>query len=145
MIRRIFTMLLLTAVMGFAAQNEASAQIFSTKLKITVLDELGNVVPDAKVLLFKNKADWEKEANEVQPFKLTNIKGQVTFKKLTQETYYVLVRKGDKDNIGRGEKVEKMVAKKLNKRQCSMSTYIKGTIIIIFVVKVIKAEIVFVW
>ena len=121
MIRRIFTVVLLTAIMGFAAQNEASAQIFSTKLKITVLDELGNVVPDAKVLLFKNKSDWEKETNEVQPFKLTNIKGQVTFKKLTQESYYVLVRKGEKDNIGRGEKVEDMVPKKLNKANIVIS------------------------
>ena len=115
MIRRIFTVVLLTAIMGFAAQNEASAQIFSTKLKVTVIDDLGNVVPDAQVTLYKNKTDWEKEVNPVQKFKLSNAKGQVTFKKLTQQTYYVLVRKGEMDNIGRGEKVENLATGKLNK------------------------------
>jgi len=121
MTRRIFTMLLLVSIIGIASQKEASAQIFSTKIKVTVIDPLGNVVEDAKVVLYKNKSDYEKEVNPVQKFKLTNAKGQVTFKKLTADTYYILVTKGDMSNIGAGEKVENLVAGRLNKANIVIS------------------------
>ncbi|OEK05493.1 hypothetical protein BFP71_07850 [Roseivirga misakiensis] len=95
--------------------------MLSTKLKITVVDELGNVVPDAKVILFANEADYNKEVNPVQPFKLTDSKGRVTFKKLDTKSYYIIVRKGDKDNSGGGEVVSKLVKGKVNKANIVIS------------------------
>lgn len=115
MMKKLLPVLLLTLVMGMISEQSAEAQILSTKLKITVIDKLGNVVEDAKVTLFKNKADYAKEVNAVQKFKLTNSKGVVTFKKLDAIPYYVLVRKGDLSNAGGGEIVSKLQAGKVNK------------------------------
>ena len=121
MIKRLLMTVLLAAFFGLSAQNQASAQVFSTKLKVTVIDKIGNVVEDAKVILYRTKADYQKEVNEVQKFKLTNAKGQVTFKKLEARSYYVLVRKGDMDNIGGGEIVDTLVQGRLNKANIVIS------------------------
>ena len=91
--KRLIPILLVIMMSTLLVQNRAEAQILSTKLKITVVDALGNVVQDAKVRIFKNKADYTKEVNDVQPFKLTNAKGQVTFKKLKAVSYYIIVEK----------------------------------------------------
>ena len=117
MMRRLFTLLLMTVFFGLMAETETHAQIqiFSTKLKITVVDALGNLVKEAKVVLYKNQADYDKEVNEVQAYKLTNKKGQVTFKKLQPRSYYIKVAKGDMNNAGAGEKVKKLAKGKLNK------------------------------
>ena len=117
MTRRLFTLLLMTVFFGLMAETKTHAQIqiFSTKLKITVVDALGNLVKEAKVLLYKNQADYDKEVNEVQAHKLTNKKGQVTFKKLQPRSYYIKMTKGDMNNAGAGEKVKKLAKGKLNK------------------------------
>lgn len=113
--KRLFPVLLMI-VMGTALfQNQAEAQIFSTKLKITVIDALGNVVQDAKVRIFKNEADYIKEVNDVQEYKLTNAKGQVTFKKLDAASYYILVEKDDLNNADGGAIVDTLEAGKVNK------------------------------
>lgn len=109
------TLLALISFLAFANVNEAQAQILSTKLKITVVDELGNVVPDAKVTIYGSEADYNKEVNPVQPFQLTDSKGKVTFKKLNTKSYYVIIRKGDKDNSGGGEIISTLKKGKVNK------------------------------
>ncbi|MFY0591442.1 carboxypeptidase-like regulatory domain-containing protein [Roseivirga sp.] len=114
-------LLSLIAFSTISISNDAEAQVFSTKLKITVVDELGNVVPDAKVTLYATEADYNKEVNPVQPFKLTDSKGKATFKKLDTKSYYVIVRKGDKDNAGGGEIVSKLVKGKVNKANIVIS------------------------
>lgn len=119
--RKILPLLLMVMAFTFMAEQESQAQILSTKLKITVIDPLGNVVEDAKVMLFANKADYLKETNEVQPFKLTNAKGQVTFKKLDPKSYYILVKKGDMSNSGGGEIVDTLEKGKLNKANVVIS------------------------
>ncbi len=96
-------------------QQNAEAQILSTKLKITVVDALGNVVQDAKVRIFRNEADYTKEANDLQKYQLTNAKGQVTFKKLEAASYYILVTKGDLDNTNGGSIVDTLKKGKVNK------------------------------
>ena len=96
-------------------QQKSQAQLFKTKLQITVVDILGNIVQDAKVILYKNRTDYEKEVNPVQEFKLSDNKGRVTFKKLDTRAYYVIVRKGDLDNFGGGEKTSVLEEKKNNK------------------------------
>ena len=59
--------------------------------------------------------------NPVQKLKLTNVKGQVTFKKLEPRSYYVLVRKGDMSNAGGGEIVNDLVKGKVNKANVVIS------------------------
>lgn len=99
----------------FLGTTDAEAQIFNTKLRITVLDKLGNVVPEAEVTLYASKEDYTKETNPVHPTELTDDKGRVTFKKLDAQSYYVIVRKGDMTNIGGGEIISELEEKKLNK------------------------------
>lgn len=94
--------------------NEAEAQ-FTTKLRLTVLDDLGNTVEGAEVTLYKTKTDYEKEVNAVQETVLTDEKGRVTFKKLEAISYYVIVRMGDMNNQGGGEIISALEPKKLNK------------------------------
>lgn len=94
--------------------HEAQAQ-FSTKLRVTVLDELGNTVEGASVTLFKSKRDYEKEINPVRETAMTDEKGRVLFKKLAAISYYVIVRKGEKDNLGGGEIISALTPKRLNK------------------------------
>ena len=114
-------LLSLIALSTLSFSNEAEAQIFNTKLKITVVDELGNIVPDAKVTLYGSEADYNKEVNAVQPFQLTDSKGRVIFKKLDAKSYYVIVRKGDKDNAGGGELVSDLKKGKINKANVVIS------------------------
>ncbi len=87
---------------------------FKTSLTLTVRDELGNVVDGANVKLFETKDDYLKEAN-VTMEGTTDAKGIVKFKDLKPIAYFVLVRKGDKDNAGGGEQIGKLEEGKFNK------------------------------
>ena len=92
-----------------------SDQLFKTNLKITILNELGNVEEGASVQLFPTEADYRNETNPVTEVKLTDSKGQVKFKDLKPTVYYVNAEKGDKNNIGAGVKTDKLEEGKLNK------------------------------
>lgn len=111
----------LVSFLAFAQTQEATAQIFSTKLKITVLNDLGNVVEDARVTIYRNEADYIKETNAVQPYQLTDSKGRVTFKNLETRSYYVIVRKGDMDNSNGGEIISELSKGKVNKANIVIS------------------------
>ena len=89
-------------------------QLIKTSLNVTVRDELGNTVEGASVQLFENEEDYNKEEN-VAASGVTDNKGYVKIKDLKAISYYVIVRKDDKDNVGGGEKTEKLEAKKMNK------------------------------
>jgi hypothetical protein len=92
----------------------SSFQLIKTSLNVTVRDELGNTVEGATVQLFENIADYEKETN-VASQGVTDKKGYVKLKELKSISYYVIVRKDDKDNSGGGEQTGKLEAKKMNK------------------------------
>lgn len=116
-----YLVLTFIVLMCFGMKQEASAQIFNTKLRITVVDELGNVVPDAKVTIYATQADYNSEKNAIQEFQLTNKKGIVTFKKIDREQLYVRVEKGDQTNAGGGEIISGLEPKKLNKANVVIS------------------------
>lgn len=118
--KRVFLLAFIVSL-SFAQTQEAKAQIFSTKLKVTVLDDLGNVVQDAKVTIYGSKVDYSKEVNPVQPFKLTDSKGKVTFKRLDTKSYYIIVRKDDMDNSNGGEVVSELEKGKVNKANIVIS------------------------
>ncbi len=111
------TLFILTLILTsfFFQTQESEAQIFNTKLRITVLDDLGNVVPEAEVTLYANQDDYNNEVNPIQETMMTDDKGRVTFRKLELTTFYVIVRKGDMTNAGGGEVIRDIEENKLNK------------------------------
>lgn len=94
--------------------TDASAQLFNTSLTITVRDETGNTVEGAEVKLFKSEQDYLKEQNVVMEG-VSDAKGLVKLKKMEALSYYVIVRKDDKDNSGGGEIIGKLEEGKFNK------------------------------
>ena len=92
----------------------SQAQIIKTSLTLTVRDELGNTAKGVAVKLFENEADYTAEKNPSAEG-TTDAKGVVKFKNLKAIAYYVLARKGDKDNAGGGEKTGQLEEKKFNK------------------------------
>jgi hypothetical protein len=105
------TVLFLVALTAFVF---ASAQIFKTSLTLTVRDELGNTVDSASVKLYEKEDDYKKETNPAH-VGMTDAKGVAKFKGLKAIAYFVLVKKGDKDNAGGGEKIGKLEEGKFNK------------------------------
>lgn len=92
----------------------AFSQILNTSLTLTVRDELGNTVPGAAIQLFETEEDYLKEKNAVFTA-TTDAKGIAKFKKMKAISYFVLVRKDDKDNTGGGERIGKLEDGKFNK------------------------------
>ncbi|MCE2893860.1 MAG: carboxypeptidase-like regulatory domain-containing protein [Flammeovirgaceae bacterium] len=89
-------------------------QLINTSLTVTVRDELGNTVEGASIKLFETEENYNKETNAVAEGS-TDAKGNYRFKKIKASAYFVLVKKGDKDNIGGGEKIGKLEDGKFNK------------------------------
>jgi hypothetical protein len=105
-------LLILTLVLNVAIGKPL--QLFNTSLTITVRDELGNTVEGVSVKLFAKEDDYIKEKNQLEEG-TTDAKGVVKFKKLNPESYYILCRKGDKDNTGGGEKISQLKKGEFNK------------------------------
>lgn len=108
-------LLLLCLVFVSMAFTTQSAQPFPTKLEIIIRDDLGNLVENASVQLFKSQADYDKGEKPVTEVQKTDAKGKVVFKDLEPIEYYVNAEKGDKDNQGAGVKTIPLVPKKTNK------------------------------
>jgi len=104
---------LLFIVILFAAA-QAEAQFIKTSMTVTVRDELGNTADSVAVKIYENESDYNAEKNPAAEG-ITDAKGVVKFKELKAISYYVLARKGDKDNAGGGEKIGKLEEKKINK------------------------------
>ena len=92
----------------------ANAQIIKTSLTVTVRDELGNTVEGVKVQLYENEENYKTEKNPAAEG-LTDKKGVVKFKNQKAISFFVLARKGDKDNAGGGEQTGKLEENKFNK------------------------------
>jgi hypothetical protein len=101
-------------VVSFLSATDAPAQLLNTSLTITVRDELGNTVSGAEVKLFETEQDYLKEVNVVYSG-VSDSKGLVKLKKVKAISYYVIVRKDDKDNAGGGERIGALDEGKFNK------------------------------
>lgn len=106
--------MVLFLVFNAAFAPVAPSQIFKTSLTVTVRDELGNTVEGVSLKLFLKEEDYTKEVNQVAET-MTDKKGVAKFNKLKPESYFILARKGDKDNTGGGEKIGKLEEGKFNK------------------------------
>jgi hypothetical protein len=89
-------------------------QLIKTQLTVTVRDEVGNIVTGATVQLFEKQEDYTKEQN-VAAQGVTDAKGILKLKDLKAISYFMIVRKDDKDNSGGGEQTGKLEEKRINK------------------------------
>jgi hypothetical protein len=102
-------------IAGLAVTSYPSiSQIIKTSLTLIIRDEAGNTVEKATVKIFEKEEDYLKEINTAAEGE-TDAKGTVKFKNLKAIPYFVLARKGDKDNAGGGEQTGKLEEKKFNK------------------------------
>src|SRR6187402_588077 len=88
--------------------------LLKTSLNVTVRDEVGNTVEGATIQLFEKEDDYKAEKNVVATG-TTDEKGVAKFKDIKAISFYVLVKKDDKDNIGGGEQIGKLEDGKINK------------------------------
>ncbi|MFY0626969.1 MAG: carboxypeptidase regulatory-like domain-containing protein [Reichenbachiella sp.] len=107
-----FSMVLMFSLFSFKSVN---MKFLPTKLKITVLDELGNQVEGAKVTLFKTEEDYRAETNPVGVPAITDEDGKAKIGDLEPIQYYVLAEKGKKANHGAGVKTQKLEEGKTNR------------------------------
>ena len=89
-------------------------QLIKTQISITVRNELGNIEKGATVQLYEKEDDYKAEKNAVAEG-ITDEKGIIKIKELKAISYFVLVRKDDKDNFGGGEQTGKLDANRINK------------------------------
>jgi hypothetical protein len=92
----------------------SSFQLIKTTLNLTVRDEVGNTVEGATVQLFEKEEDYTSEKNVVAEG-TTDAKGILKLKELKAISYFIIVRKDDKDNSGGGERTGKLEEKRINK------------------------------
>ncbi len=100
------------AIFAFVAIS--AFQIIKTQIAMTVRNDVGNTEAGVKIMLFETEDDYLKEANVVAEGE-TDDKGVVKFKELKAISYFVIARKGDKDNSGGGEKIGTLQANRINK------------------------------
>lgn len=88
---------------------------FPTTLRITTLNDLGNVEDSVEVSLYRTLQDYREEVNPVVEPQYTDKKGRTTFKGLEPIKYYIHAEKGDKSNVGGGVETNKLEEGKINK------------------------------
>jgi len=99
---------------GLFSFKNIDDQLLPTKLRITVIDGLGNPTEGAEVLIFENEKDYRAGENEVAKA-LSDNKGRVTFKDLKPVSYYIFASKDDMNNDGEGVVTAPLDEGKLNK------------------------------
>lgn len=98
-----------------SAFHLAPEQILKTSLRLTVLNELGNPVPDAQVTLYNTKEDYRQEVNPAAETQTTDKKGRVKFSGLEPKVYFVNAIKDDMSNAGAGVQTDTLREGRINK------------------------------
>lgn len=111
-----YALYLITSILliGLLSFHSVEKQLLPSKLRVTVIDELGNPVEEAEVTLYENEADYRASENAFLKGS-TDKKGRVTFKEVEPKSYYLDARKGDKNNNGAGVVIGELEEGKLNK------------------------------
>jgi len=103
-----------TLLLYFVLTSFSSSDLLPTSLKITIVDELGNVVKGADVTLYPTEKDYREETNPIAS-SVTDAKGRVTFKKLKPAVYFVHAIKEKRNNNAAGVQTDMLIAGKINK------------------------------
>lgn len=93
---------------------ETKAQLLPTKLRVTVIDGLGNYVEGAAVSIYENEKDYLASENAVATLK-TDKKGRVLFKDLKVISYFIEAKKEDQSNDGEGVQTAVLSEGKINR------------------------------
>ncbi len=109
------TLILFTAILISFSSFTSDTQVIKTQLRVTVLDDAGNLVQGATIQLYANEEDFNKEKNPISEKLTTDEKGVAKFDDLDTKVYYLLVEKGDMNNWGGGVQTDLLKAKKVNK------------------------------
>lgn len=112
-----YTLLLLVSAMMMslaAFTSRPVEQLLPTKLRVTVLDGLGNFQQGVTVSLFEDEDTYRSNGKPAAKG-TTDEKGRVTFKDLKTISYFMDARKGDMNNDGEGVVTGKLEEGKLNK------------------------------
>lgn len=108
-------LLVFLSILTFAPSAEVSNdQLLPTKLRVTVIDGLGNFVEGAQVSIYDNEKDYLASENSIAT-ETTDKKGRVTFKEVKNIAYFIEAKDGDRNNNGEGVKTGKLEEGKLNK------------------------------
>lgn len=91
-----------------------SSSLLKTQLQVSVLDDAGNFQIGAEVTLYVNAEDYEANKPAMKSQK-TDKKGRTKFVGLEPVDYFILVKKGNKDNVLGGERTGQLVEGKINK------------------------------
>lgn len=107
------TAVLITGLFSFTSPKVGS-QLLPTKLRITVLDGLGNITEGVTVVIYKDQEDYRNEVNAVAEG-ITDDKGRVTFNEVEPIHYFIDASKDDMNNDGEGVRTDKIKEGRLNK------------------------------
>ncbi|MEM8894736.1 MAG: carboxypeptidase regulatory-like domain-containing protein [Bacteroidota bacterium] len=99
----------------FATTHYGSSQVLPTTLKVSVIDNLGNFVEGAEVILYASEDDYNSDKNPIAGPLKTDKKGRVTFKGLGSQSYFVDAKYDDKSNMGEGVKTAVLKEGRINK------------------------------
>lgn len=99
------------SLFSFTTKKET---ILPTKLRITIIDGLGNFVEGATVSIYENEEDYRDSKNAVAS-DTSDAKGRVQFKDLKAIPYFVDAKKEDLNNNAAGVKTSPLEEGKLNK------------------------------
>ena len=101
-------------LVGLFSFSPAQPELLPTKLRITVIDGLGNPAEGATVTIYLNEDDYRNNENPVAKA-ISDNKGRVTFKDLKPVPYFIDARKGDMNNDFEGVRTAALEEGKLNK------------------------------
>jgi hypothetical protein len=101
-------------LLSFITYAQPADKFLPTSLKVTIVDESGNPVDGATVILYASKDDYLNSTNAIQQV-TSNKKGIVKFKKLDPQAYYIEASKDGKKNDGLGAMTDTLQEGKINK------------------------------
>lgn len=94
--------------------HTTEAQLLPTKLRVTVIDGLGNFVEGASVSIYETEKDYLASENAVATL-LTDNKGRVTFKDIKPMAYFVEAKFENQNNNAAGVKTGELKEGRINK------------------------------
>ncbi len=109
--------LFLTAVIfltSLVSIHFVHGQNAKTKLQVTVIDNLGNNIEGATIIVYSSAEDYKNNENQLIKGK-TDSKGRYQFKGLESKPYFLNVRKDHLKNDEQGAQTGLLSEKKINK------------------------------
>lgn len=107
-------LLVIIGLIGIFSFAPANPQLFPTKLRVTVIDGLGNNAEGVTVVLYATQDDYRDSKNAIDT-QLSDKKGRVTFTELKPQAYFIDASKGDMNNDGEGVRTSSLDEGKVNK------------------------------